>query len=208
MRKVYAWARDEDLLALSGGRKLDLEFEDFAEIFNRQARSNRGKDHLLYAILDESDEIIGRIGLFGLKKGRQQQQSNSARLIQDSGEPKGTELGIVIGQRSAWGKGYGREALKLLVEMAFDQLLLESLVLYTLPNNLRAQRAFAAVGFESIGLIRRFNLEMGAHDEMAMVIHSSDRDRDLGLERAQDTEQAQKTLETSDKLHPDGSDPD
>ena len=124
--------------------------------------------------MDESEEIIGRIGLFGLKKGRLEQDPALGSSRQEKSEPQGTELGIVIGERSAWDKGYGRESVRILADLAFEQLRLETLVLYTLPENLRAQRSFEAVGFQNLGAVRRFNLELGAHDEMAMVMHTAD----------------------------------
>jgi RimJ/RimL family protein N-acetyltransferase len=97
--------------------------------------------------------MIGRIGLFGFDASR-----NAA------------ELGIVLGDRSTWGKGYGREAVCALVDEAFANGGLTHILLYTFEGNLRAQRAFAACGFQPVRTVRKFSMDRGAHLEIEMII--------------------------------------
>lgn len=56
-------------------------------------------------------------------------------------------IGMGIGQPEDWGKGYGTEALQLVVEYAFEMLNLHRLSLSVFEYNPRAIRAYEKVGF-------------------------------------------------------------
>ncbi len=64
-------------------------------------------------------------------------------------------LGICIGEKRYWGKGYGREAVQLLLDYAFNLLNLNSVMLGTFSFNERAIRCFREAGFEEIGRRRQ-----------------------------------------------------
>ena len=63
------------------------------------------------------------------------------------------EVRIVIGDRSAWGGGYGTDALRVLVRLAFGPLGLEKLWADVLATNPRAAAAFQRAGFIREGLL-------------------------------------------------------
>jgi RimJ/RimL family protein N-acetyltransferase len=63
------------------------------------------------------------------------------------------EVRIVIGDRSAWGGGYGTDALRVLVRIAFGPLKLEKLWADVLATNPRAVGAFEGAGFTREGLL-------------------------------------------------------
>ena len=65
------------------------------------------------------------------------------------------EIGIIIGERSYWNKGYGTEAVSLLVKHIFQELRIEKIHLHTLEWNLRAHRAFEKCGFCASGVRNR-----------------------------------------------------
>jgi RimJ/RimL family protein N-acetyltransferase len=65
------------------------------------------------------------------------------------------ELGIVIGDRVYWGRGYGREAVKLLLAYGFHYLGGRRIVLTSLAKNERAIRCFRACGFVEEGRPRK-----------------------------------------------------
>jgi RimJ/RimL family protein N-acetyltransferase len=56
-------------------------------------------------------------------------------------------LGIGIGNREDWGKGYGSDAMRLAVRYAFTELGLHRVSLTVLGSNPRAQRAYEKAGF-------------------------------------------------------------
>ncbi len=58
---------------------------------------------------------------------------------------------IVIGEKDAWGHGYGTEATKLVMEESFDELDLDEVRLEVFRHNPRAIAAYRRVGFEVTG---------------------------------------------------------
>jgi RimJ/RimL family protein N-acetyltransferase len=61
---------------------------------------------------------------------------------------------ITIGEREAWGRGYGGEATTLMVDHAFGSLGLHRVALSVFAFNERALRAYLRVGFETEGRSR------------------------------------------------------
>jgi RimJ/RimL family protein N-acetyltransferase len=65
------------------------------------------------------------------------------------------ELGVLIGDREYWGRGYGREAIKLLLEYGFRYLGARRIELTTHAKNERAIRCYLACGFVEEGRPRK-----------------------------------------------------
>src|SRR5512143_2465362 len=57
------------------------------------------------------------------------------------------EFGIIIGDKSYWNKGYGTDAVRLLVQHGFDTLNLNRIFLHVFDTNPRAIRAYEKAGF-------------------------------------------------------------
>jgi len=150
---LYRWARDPEVLALSGGSPLDVTFERFCTLFRAELPRHNSAREQLFVILDERGRLIGRTGLFRLDN-----------------ETSTAEAGIVIGERSHWSQGYGRDALRTLVDFGFGELRLTRIMLYTYPENDRARRAYEAVGFRPVRALKRFSFDRGTHTELEMEI--------------------------------------
>jgi RimJ/RimL family protein N-acetyltransferase len=60
-------------------------------------------------------------------------------------------VGITIGEKDLWGRGYGPEALSLLIRHLFDTLNLRRVQLDTWSGNERAIQSFARLGFREEG---------------------------------------------------------
>jgi len=65
------------------------------------------------------------------------------------------ELGIMIGGRDYWDKGYGSDAVTTLVSYIFRQTNLKRIYLKTLNSNRRAQNCFQKCGFTSYGRLNK-----------------------------------------------------
>lgn len=65
------------------------------------------------------------------------------------------ELGIMIGDRDYWGRGYGRDAIKLLLGYGFHYLGARRIALTTHARNERAIRCYLACGFVEEGRPRQ-----------------------------------------------------
>ncbi len=150
--RVYRWSSDENILRWSGGAPTDLTLEEFSERLlgeHAYVPSNRRA----FFIVTHSGELIGRIGCFAI-----------------DWDKKEGELGIVIGESAAWGQGKGRDAITTLLRHLFATTPLERINLFTFPENLRAQRCFAACGFRAIANARRFSPDIGEFDGIEMEI--------------------------------------
>ena len=80
-------------------------------------------------------------------------------------------VGIGIGDREYWGKGYGREAMSLILCYAFTELNLHRVSLGVFSYNTRAIRAYEKCGFRKEGIIRQsFRREGQRWDEITMGI--------------------------------------
>jgi [ribosomal protein S5]-alanine N-acetyltransferase len=65
------------------------------------------------------------------------------------------QFGIFLGEKSAWGKGYGTEATRLMVRYAFATLNLNRVWLHVYEYNERALRVYEKVGFRTEGRLRQ-----------------------------------------------------
>ena len=65
------------------------------------------------------------------------------------------ELGIMIGNRDYWDKGYGADTVTTLVNYIFRQTKLKRIYLKTLDSNSRAQKCFKKCGFTPCGHLGR-----------------------------------------------------
>jgi RimJ/RimL family protein N-acetyltransferase len=65
-------------------------------------------------------------------------------------------MGVGIGERAYWGKGYGSEAVNLLLRFGFEQLNLRRISLNVFEYNERAIRSYVKIGFKVEGRQRQF----------------------------------------------------
>jgi RimJ/RimL family protein N-acetyltransferase len=81
------------------------------------------------------------------------------------------EVGIMIGEKQHWGKGYGGDAMALLLRIAFDGLNMHKVWLTCAAYNERGLRAYRRIGFQEEGRLRddRF-IDGQYHDTIMMSI--------------------------------------
>ncbi len=72
----------------------------------------------------------------------------------------------VIGDRSAWGRGVGSTALRILAGYAFAALNLERVYAEVYGFNLRSQRLMERVGFQREGVLRQHELHNGVRQDV------------------------------------------
>ncbi len=79
------------------------------------------------------------------------------------------EVRIVLGDRESWGKGYGTDALRVLVSIAFGPMGLEKLWAEALATNGRAVAAFERAGFVREGVLRQDRIHTGGRVDVVRL---------------------------------------
>jgi RimJ/RimL family protein N-acetyltransferase len=139
------WRADALPMALAGWR--DPAPLSLAQVEARIARlaKEQGDDIYNFLICLAADgRAIGEIALADVDR-----RNGSA------------EVGIFIGEPEEWGKGYGTEAVRALVDFGFGELRLERIWLEVWTENGRARRAYEKAGFVHEGTIRNDRYEFG-----------------------------------------------
>jgi RimJ/RimL family protein N-acetyltransferase len=78
-------------------------------------------------------------------------------------------LSIAIGEPEYWGRGYGSDALTLVINYVFRELNLYKITLNVFSYNTRAIRAYEKVGFVHEGTIRSTLFRDGQHYDMVYM---------------------------------------
>lgn len=146
---LTAWFNDPDVRYwLHHSEREDATEEDFREVYMRHDDS---KLALAIELADE-ERLIGVIRLIGidLAHGR-------------------AELTIVIGDKGAWGRGYGTEAVRLMLRCAFERMGLRRVELITDADNERAIRSYERCGFVKEGVLRQHRLRHGKPLDMVVM---------------------------------------
>ena len=74
---------------------------------------------------------------------------------------KFADVGIIIGEKSFWGKGIATEAIRLIVRYAFNKLKLHKLTAGAYANNIGSVKAFQKAGFLIEGIRKKQYLYNG-----------------------------------------------
>ena len=153
----YAWRTDEELASLDAPRPISMSYDAFL----RYAR-----DELVYSA--PSSKRLAIDTLDGRHIGN--------CMYYDIDDRRGqAELGIMIGDRDYWGKGYGTDSVDALLRHIFATTSLERIYLHTLEWNSRARRSFSKSGFRDVKSVRRGGLHF-----VLMEVRRKDWERDGG----------------------------
>ncbi len=126
----YDWHRDPELAHLDGVSPTRSTFEQYSANYAREMRYFKTDSRHVFAIDTLNGVHIGNCAYYDVSE-----------------DDKEAELGILIGNRAYWDKGYGADAVCLLVSYAFTKTKLKRIYLKTLEENKRAQACFKKCGF-------------------------------------------------------------
>lgn len=151
VKLAYKYINDpEILLNLGFGIPYPISLEKEQEWFDNQSKN---KDTYNFAI--ESLEDVTYIGGCDIKWVY---WKNST-----------VEVGIFIGNQQFRGKGYGTDAMKVLIDFLFNQANINRIQLSTYSFNQRAYKSFKKYGFKEEGRLRQRMFRHGKyHDEIIM----------------------------------------
>ncbi len=133
----FGWRTDAELARFDAARPFAASFEDYVSLF---------RDELTYpspyrrtlAIEDLDGRHIGNVMYYNIDTIRRE-----------------AEIGITIGDRAYWGRGYGTDTVRTLIRHILRVTGFRRVHLKTLDWNVRAQRAFEKAGFRVCGRSRR-----------------------------------------------------
>lgn len=79
------------------------------------------------------------------------------------------EFFIFIGDKESWGRGYGTEVTRLMLEYGFTCLGLHNIYLWVFANNERGVRAYRRAGFKMAGLQRQAKWKGGRAYDLVLM---------------------------------------
>jgi len=82
---------------------------------------------------------------------------------------RNAELGIVIGDKKNWGKGYGTEAIKIILNHGFHQMNLYNIYLWVFEYNQRGIRCYEKCGFKKDGALRKSHFYQGKFHNVVLM---------------------------------------
>jgi len=122
-------------------------FESHLERLERQ-------EEMVLAIETADGVHIGNVGLHGI-----------------NWKDRNAELGIVIGEKGYWSQGYGTDAIRTLLGLAFREMNLHRVFLRVDTDNARGIHCYEKAGFRREGTSREAVFKEGAyHDQYVMSI--------------------------------------
>lgn len=131
---LYGWINDRDQALLNAPYR-PVHAADHAEWFE--------------TIRGRNDVVI-----FGIRLLDGERLIGSCQLHAIDDRSKSAELQVRIGEPGARGRGYGSEALELLLGHAFDDLNLRRIALHVFATNETAIHVYEKLGFQLEGRLR------------------------------------------------------
>ncbi len=150
------WYADREIARLARYQEAPMRAEEIERFFSARVV---GDEALAMAVhVRATDRLIGTCAFSQLDA------ENGSALYH-----------ITIGEHDAWGRGYGSEATRLMLDHAFGTLGLHRIALFVFEFNERAVRAYRKCGFVVEGRARESIWRDGRWwDELAMSVLESD----------------------------------
>ena len=135
--RLHAWRNDVELQELSSPSVSSYTEEQTRDTLARWMRRDR-TDIIHFAIhLAVTQQIIGFLHIAMIEP-----------------EHMRCRIGIVVGERHLWGRGYGSESLRCALDYCFDELDMNRVSAETYASNPRSAALLEKVGFVREGTMR------------------------------------------------------
>ncbi len=118
----------------------------------------RGTDDRTLAMMDEKDGLMGYCGISRLEW-----------------EERRCNLWLIIGERDAWGRGYGTDTVRTMLRYLFDEVNLNRVYLTVDEENHRAIGLYERCGFQREGVHQRSRFKNGRYrNDVIMAVLKRD----------------------------------
>lgn len=149
LKLMYKWMNDREILSLVG--EVRPWSEEVLSDFYDKVKND--KDRAWFSIvLKEEDRVIGETGLL--------------RVFWDW---RTTDLTIEINEKDVWNKGYGTEAIQLMLSWIFETLGFHRVSIGVVGFNKRALHFYEKNGFKKEGVLREGYLYEGKFYDFIMM---------------------------------------
>jgi RimJ/RimL family protein N-acetyltransferase len=140
LAKAYAiWNRDSELTRLLDSNAARLHSAKAgADFFKKMLEDAKPEQHFFSIRALDDDRLLGDINLD----------------VINNWNGRTAFVGINIGERSNWGKGYGTDAMQIVLRYAFTEINLNRVMLNVFEYNPRAIRSYEKAGFKHEGRAR------------------------------------------------------
>jgi ribosomal-protein-alanine N-acetyltransferase len=146
----YNWMNDEEITRFLESRWSVFSMDDLKKYV--QAMNSSQSGFLFGIFLTKTNEHIGNIKIGNI---------NPVHRYGD--------LGLIIGIKKVWGKGYGTEAVKLATDFAFKELNLNKLIAGIYEGNTGSYRAFIKAGYQDAGRLKKHRFYNGEYVDEILV---------------------------------------
>jgi RimJ/RimL family protein N-acetyltransferase len=136
-RQDYDWRCDPELATFDAARPFGGSFSEYMAIFGDELAFPSPYRRTL-AVENQDGRHIGNVMYYNVDYQRRE-----------------AEIGVTIGVREYWGRGYGTDLISTFIRYLFETTVLDRIYLKTLDWNVRAQRCFEKAGFKRYGTSRR-----------------------------------------------------
>jgi RimJ/RimL family protein N-acetyltransferase len=152
VQKFHEWVNDPEVTR-NLGLYLPMSMQDETTWFEGLGKRDPNEKPLAIEIRKgKAWKLIGNCGAFGIDTVN-----------------RSAELGIMIGAKEEWNKGYGSEAMTLLLQHGFETLNLHRLFLRVYEENVRAVRSYEKAGFVFEGKLRQAVYKHGNYDDVLIM---------------------------------------
>ncbi len=139
LAKAYAvWNSDSELMRLLDSRAAHMHSaKGIKEFLEKEIEKESPANHFFTIRTLNDNRLLGDINLNVINWGA-----------------RDAFVGIGIGNRNDWGKGYGTDAMKIILRFAFTEINLRRVTLTVFEYNPRAIRCYEKAGFQHEGCLR------------------------------------------------------
>jgi RimJ/RimL family protein N-acetyltransferase len=151
VERMTRWINDRDVTRFMGAR---YPWSAAAEDAFVRGKTTAPMGYGDVSLAIETKEVvhIGSCGLHGA-----------------SPENRSAELGIMVGEKDYWSKGYGTDAVATLVRFGFEEMNLNRIELHVFDFNERAQASYRKCGFVEEGRMRDAHYADGAYCDVVVM---------------------------------------
>lgn len=155
----------EVVLNLDDDAPMPQSYETQKEWFEEARKDKKHYKDFFWAIETKEGKFIGGCGVNHM-----------------DGKNRVAQVGIFIGDRDCLGKGYGTDAMKVLLEFLFEEYNVNKVKLMVFDFNKRAIKSYEKCGFKTEAMLRESVFRFGKYNDMrSMAILKEDYFKNRGV---------------------------